>query len=216
MGKSSTYSVNEFAAFFAHEIKNPLAVIRANAQLLELDSGEENRKCFDAIYSSIDKMNGIIAENMDFLKKSCVCEDYCDVIYVINSMASKYQDTYKRKFTLHNDVNGAEIECKKELIESLFDNLLKNAVEATDENGVITIDIKRKNKRLAVTVSDNGCGISDKDIASIGELFYTTKKGGSGVGLFMCRRIVEQNGGKFKISRNRPKGTKALVELNLK
>ena len=79
---------------------------------------------------------------------------------------------------------------------------------------LIEIEIKRKGKRVAVSIADNGCGISEKDLERIGELFYTTKKGGSGVGIFMCKRIVEQNGGKFKIAHNKPKGTKVTVELN--
>ena len=95
----------------------------------------------------------------------------------------------------------------------MFENLIKNAVEATDEGGTITADIRIRQNKIIVTITDDGCGIKDSEIAKMSELFYTTKKGGNGVGLFMCRRIAEQNGGRLKISHNKPKGTKITVEM---
>lgn len=211
MINSAADNYAEQTAFFAHEIKNPLAVIKANVQLIELDNGGENKKSFEAVYEQIDKINRLIQENMDLIKMSE--SNKCDIIRIIDKAVNTYS-TNNREFKIKYKDQKVNVDCKTELLESLFGNLIKNAVEATVDGDLIEIEIKRKGKRVAVSIADNGCGISEKDLERIGELFYTTKKGGSGVGIFMCKRIVEQNGGKFKIAHNKPKGTKVTVELN--
>ena len=202
----------EQAAFFAHEIKNPLAVIKANVQLIELDNKGENQKSFEAVYAGIEKINRLIQENMEIIKTSE--RKRSDVVQIINKIVDKYSVSSKRVFRIDTKTKKVLVDCRRELIESLFENLIKNAVEATEDGDLILTEIKLLHKKVTISVSDTGCGISAKDIARIGELFYTTKKGGNGVGLFMCKRIVEQNGGKFKITHNKPKGTKVIVELN--
>lgn len=207
----------EQAAFFAHEIKNPLAVIKANVQLIEFDCEGENSKCFETIYACIDKINGLISENLEYIKsiENSVMERGSDAVRVIDVITAKYSKICDRRFTVEKKVPAAVVSCRGELLESLFENLIKNAVEATKDGDSVDIEIKTKQGRAVITVADSGCGISDKDIAGMGELFYTTKKGGSGVGLFMCRRIAEQNGGRLKIGHNKPRGTKVTVELKL-
>ena len=211
MINSAADNYAEQTAFFAHEIKNPLAVIKANVQLIELDNGGENKKSFEAVYEQIDKINRLIQENMDLIKMSE--SNKCDIIRIIDKAVNTYSAN-NREFKIKYKDQKVNVDCKTELLESLFGKLIKNAVEATVDGDLIEIEIKRNGKRVAVSIADNGCGISEKDLERIGELFYTTKKGGSGVGIFMCKRIVEQNGGKFKIAHNKPKGTKVTVELN--
>ncbi len=218
MDNSTAENYAEQAAFFAHEIKNPLAVIKANVQLIELENKSENTKSFETVYACIEKINNLIQENMEYIKNAekASREADSDVAAIVRKIINKYSSSCDRTFKFESKVKDAAVNCKSELLESLFENLIKNAVEATEKGDTITAEIKIRQKRVAVVIADSGCGISDKDIARIGELFYTTKKGGSGVGLFMCKRIVEQNGGKFKVAHNKPKGTKVTVELNLK
>ncbi|GFI61461.1 sporulation kinase D [Clostridiales bacterium] len=208
----------EQAVFLIHEIKNPLAVIRANVQLIQLDSEERNKKCFDIIYSCIDKISELIQDNMVLIKNSSreiveSCE--ADVVASLIAIIEKYSALYERNFNFESFVEMAVVKCKKEFIESVFENIIKNAIEATKEGDAIDIKVKKGMRRAVITFSDTGCGIPDRDLERIAELFYTTKKGGSGVGLFMCKRIVEQSGGSFKIGHNKPKGIKVTVELNL-
>ncbi len=205
----------EQAAFFAHEIKNLLAVIKANVQLIELDNNGNNQKSFETIYRCIDKINGLIAENMEYIKGQETQTKSSDINTVIVETVKKYSSIYDRNFSIESRTENTETVCRKELIESLFENLIKNAVEATEDGDSIDIDISTREEKAVITVADSGKGISDKDIAEIGGLFYTTKKGGSGVGLYMSRRIAEQNGGGLKIERNKPRGTKIIVELKL-
>lgn len=202
----------ENGAFIAHDIKNMLAVIRANVQLIQLNSDIRNDKNFNAVYNEIEKINGLIINGIAAGANS-IDENRSNLPYIVEELFDKYEKLYDRNFILENKAGNTCINCKRHLIESMFENLIKNAIEATDEGGTITADIRIRQNKIIVTITDDGCGIKDSEIAKMSELFYTTKKGGSGVGLFMCRRIAEQNGGRLKISHNKPKGTKITVEM---
>lgn len=208
----------EKAAFFAHEIKNPLAVIRANVQLIELDNKGENKKSFDAVYSEIEKINKLINENIEQTKKEKNQDktDKANAVEIVAAIFDKYSRLYDRRFEVENNCENTLVNVKDELLESLFNNIVKNAVEATENGDTIKAEIKKRYNKISINISDTGCGISDEDIVRIGDLFYTTKNGGNGVGLFMCKRITEKNGGRFKVSHNKPKGTIVTVELNTK
>lgn len=215
MKNSTAENYAEKAAFFAHEIKNPLAVIKANVQLIELDNKGVNEKSFKTVYECIEKINGLIKENMEYIKNAeKVAES--NVVKILKHILEKYEAEGIRQISFKSDKECVEVNCSSELLESLFENIIKNSVEATKDGDAISVEVKIRRKKAVIRVTDTGCGISEAELARVGELFYTTKKGGSGVGLFMCRRIVEQNGGKLKVENNRPKGTKVTVELNIK
>ncbi|MDD5946009.1 MAG: HAMP domain-containing sensor histidine kinase [Clostridia bacterium] len=215
MKNNAAKNYEEQAVFLAHEIKNPLAVIKANTQLIELENEGKNEKSFKTIYECIDKINSLIKENTDYIKNTAGDIYQSDIVLIIESIIDKYSQAYNRKFDFICSIESIRIDCKKELMESLFENLIKNAVEATCDGDRITAEVKTAHNKAVITITDNGCGISENDINRIGDLFYTTKKGGSGIGLFMCKRIAEQNGGRLKVSRRKPKGTKVTVELKI-
>lgn len=215
MKNSTAENYAEKAAFFAHEIKNPLAVIKANVQLIELDNKGVNEKSFKTVYECIEKINGLIKENMEYIKNAEKAAE-SNVVQILKHILEKYEAEGIRQISFKSDKECVEVNCSSELLESLFENIIKNSVEATKDGDSISVEVKIRRKKAVIKVTDTGCGISEAELARVGELFYTTKKGGSGVGLFMCRRIVEQNGGKLKVENNRPKGTKVTVELNIK
>lgn len=215
MKNSTAENYAEKAAFFAHEIKNPLAVIKANVQLIELDNKGVNEKSFKTVYECIEKINGLIKENMEYIKNAEKAAE-SNVVKILKHILEKYEVEGSRQISFKSDKECVEVNCSSELLESLFENIIKNSVEATKDGDSISVEVKVRRKKAVIRVTDTGCGISEAELARVGELFYTTKKGGSGVGLFMCRRIVEQNGGKLKVENNRPKGTKVTVELNIK
>ncbi len=215
MKNSTAENYAEKAAFFAHEIKNPLAVIKANVQLIELDNKGVNEKSFKTVYECIEKINGLIKENMEYIKNAEKAAE-SNVVQILKHILEKYEAEGIRQISFKSDKECVDVNCSSELLESLFENIIKNSVEATKDGDSISVEVKIRRKKAVIKVTDTGCGISEAELARVGELFYTTKKGGSGVGLFMCRRIVEQNGGKLKVENNRPKGTKVTVELNIK
>ena len=103
MEKITDENQRERAAFFAHEIKNPLAVIKANVQLIEPDYNGENKKSFMTIYECIDNINKLISENMDYIKSETVRGGY-DAVKIMKMVLRKYIVTWKRNFFFKKDM----------------------------------------------------------------------------------------------------------------
>ncbi|OGS46267.1 MAG: hypothetical protein A2539_02755 [Elusimicrobia bacterium RIFOXYD2_FULL_34_15] len=100
-------------------------------------------------------------------------------------------------------------------MEYVFINLILNAVDAVQENGRITIttDYSKKSNRITIKISDNGCGISEKNISNIFKPFFTTKSQRMGLGLAMADRIVKKHNGLIKVESKADKGSSFIIEL---
>jgi signal transduction histidine kinase len=92
-------------------------------------------------------------------------------------------------------------------------NLLLNAIQAIEGKGVITVEVGQQNEHAVVIVTDNGRGISPEHLPNIFRPFYTTKGNGTGLGLSLARRIVEQHHGRLEVGSIVGKGTKIVVFL---
>jgi signal transduction histidine kinase len=141
-------------------------------------------------------------------------EDVLEIFQFCNLRDIKYQ--------LHVEKNLPLISGNGELLQQIFFNLLKNAVDASEEGGEIKIKIYPSIRHLTnnvcaveFAIEDNGSGISPESIESVFDLFVTTKPhgDGTGLGLPMARRIVEAHGGTLHLESELGKGTKAIVRL---
>ena len=94
-------------AFFAHEIKNPLAVIKANVQLIELDDDGRNKKSFQAIYYEIENINLLINEAMKKAENTIIEKTSFNIIDVVRKVFDKYSRIYERKFVIDNECKYA-------------------------------------------------------------------------------------------------------------
>jgi signal transduction histidine kinase len=99
------------------------------------------------------------------------------------------------------------------LLKQVFLNLIKNADEACDPGGKLTIKTEIASSWLRIRFSDNGPGIPPDDLDRIFEPFYTTKSGGMGMGLSICRRIIQAHGGRLEAKNRVPQGTEFIILL---
>ena len=96
----------------------------------------------------------------------------------------------------------------------MFLNLIKNAIESMPDGGSLIIQAKvLHEKKIYISIQDEGCGISDENIVNLGEPFFTTKKDGTGLGLMVCSQIIKEHNGELKIESEIGKGTKVMVIL---
>jgi len=105
--------------------------------------------------------------------------------------------------------SNLHIHADRTLIEQVLINLIKNAVEACTDtpDGQVLVKAFRKENTVAITISDNGCGIVPEAIDKIFVPFYTTKPGGSGIGLSLCRQIINRHGGTISVASEEERGT---------
>jgi two-component system, sporulation sensor kinase A len=113
------------------------------------------------------------------------------------------------------DENLPMIECEENQLRQAFINLLKNAMEAMPEGGIISVKVKRQKEGISIFFTDQGCGIPPEKIAKLGEPFYTTKEKGTGLGLMVSYNIIENHNGRIKVISYPGEGTCFEIFLSL-
>jgi len=206
--------VGELAAGIAHEIRNPLASISGSIQMLNrhIRDSDIQKRLMSIILREIKRLNSMIEDFLVFsrpkrlrIKKFYLNELIEEAISLFKSSDRWNQDIKIRK-ELDQDIL---IESDPDQIKQIFWNLFLNAADAMPDGGTLTISIKRLNSgptsMVQIEIKDTGKGFSDKALSNLFVPFFTTKKGGSGLGLAMVKRIVTNLKGIIE-GGNRPGG----------
>ncbi|OOP67270.1 PAS domain-containing sensor histidine kinase, partial [Heyndrickxia oleronia] len=107
-----------------------------------------------------------------------------------------------------------QISCNEAKIKQLFINIIKNAIESMKNGGKLIVRIEeRKKQYVNISISDEGCGISKEMLHKIGTPFFTTKKSGNGLGLMICKNIIEEHNGSLTVESVLNKGTTFIIRL---
>ena len=136
-----------------------------------------------------------------------------DVVTLINTQAIMNNI----QILVQYEPNVQAIVCEENQLKQVFINLLKNAIEAMPNGGIIEVKVKlQKEGNVSVYITDQGVGIPEHQIPKLGEPFYTTKEKGTGLGLMTSFKIIENHHGKINISSKINKGTTVEVILPTK
>jgi two-component system, NtrC family, sensor kinase len=214
-------SIGRLAAGVAHEINNPLAIINAKAGLIEdlfmlKNEYKDDPKLLAQIRSiqqAVDRCSKITRRMLSFARSSDVSVQKIDIGEVIHEVLGFIDEEAEHKgidIVLDLDKNLQPFETDKGKLQQIFLNLFSNALAALEEGGFIQIIVTYKDKdHICVRVSDDGCGISEKDLGRIFEPFFTTKtnKGGTGLGLYITYGLVQEIGGSISVTSEVGKGT---------
>ncbi len=220
LGLGYDSSFDELCATLVHEIKNPLQLMKANLQLLQLsDKDNEYKWNYDIIYRQLDLINNLVenfwrnSKEVDTEKNKPFLDLIInDVINECKGLLEKEEVLLELTFQQDNIIvliNYFEI--KRVLI-----NIIKNSVEAMCNRPNKKIDIlikQEENNFCLIEITDNGIGIDRKLVNEIGKPFITTKETGSGLGLFISKKIIEDSGGKLEIISDLDIGTTVKVFL---
>lgn len=212
-------SVGQLAAGLAHELGNPLAALIGYLELLKFRLGSNAEA--DIVSRSIaeaERIDFLIRELLDFSRPSTVETENLDPVQELRSTV----DMLRHQGSLNSIEIVDEMPSSVSLIEvnghklrQVYINLLLNAVQACGDHGEIRLTAEAGNSSILLSIKDNGCGICEVDLPKIFVPFYTTKDAGkgTGLGLAVCYRIIEDAGGKITVSSELYKGTSFEIEL---
>jgi len=198
-------TIGLLASRLAHDLRNPLSVIKNTLELLKIDSSshlfDENKTKFERIDRAISKMLNQIDSVMDFVRIKPLKLESASITEIIKSAVQSIK--IPENITINLPKNHVQLVCDIKKLEVVFTNLILNAIDAIDKKGMITIRAEEKTDDIRIEVEDSGTGISDNIIQEIFDPLFTTKQSGTGLGLPTCKSIVEQHSGTINV-KNKP------------
>lgn len=218
-------ALGELAAIVAHEVRNPLGVIVNAAASLErmVPRGDDTRMLFEIVGQESERLNQIVGDLIDFAKPrelSLQEEDVGAVIQEAIETASRVpRPRGKAIVTFEKEVAPGlpQVPMDRRLVRQALVNVAVNAVQAMPRGGRVKVRAERDGDSergfLRVDISDEGPGIPEETLARVFEPFFTTKAKGTGLGLALVKRIVEEHRGKVEVRSEEGKGTTFTFRL---
>lgn len=211
----------EMAKQVAHEIKNPLTPMKLSLQQLQRvfdpndpDSKQKLDKVASSIIGQIDALAKIANEFSNFAKMPKANEVNLDLIPLIESVIVVFNQEAEAEITFASEAETCWIHADKDLMLRVFNNLIKNAIQAIPHGrqGKIEILLTEAEKHWLIEVRDNGSGIPEEQQSKLFVPYFTTKSTGTGLGLAMVKQIVEMHGGRIWFE-TADTGTSFFVEI---
>jgi len=204
----------KLCAAMAHELRNPLTGIQGLAGLLQrvLEHDDSCRDLVGKIISGVHVVNATVSNMLDFCRPKALHTKHVDLQGLIRSALDTA--ACSDGFNVEVDVGRCEGICcdRLQMLQALI-NLIRNAAEAMPEGGKLTFSARRRGGAVRLTVADTGCGMDAHTRANIFRPFFSTKSRGTGMGLAIVRKIIQQHNGDIEIESEPGKGTRVTLIL---
>jgi signal transduction histidine kinase len=214
--------LGKLAASLAHEIRNPLSAIKLNLSLLEMSVEKYDPDTKESVLSAmeaVERIQYLIESTLEFSRKNVKDTD----LYSLNTIAEQSLEIItsaaRRKSIeivtkLSNNLPMVNI--SKNKTTQVILNLLTNAIEASPRNSKIFLRTYKSGKeKIIMEVEDLGCGIKDEDKVKIFTDFYTNKKNGTGLGLSVCKMLLEEQNAEIDFNSKEGEGTTFTVKFRV-
>lgn len=198
-----------------HEIKNPIAVCKGYLDMLNLDNIDKSERYITIIKSEIERSLNIMNDFMEFSKIK-VNKEIFDMTILLDEIYDSFNlliTNKKIKFIYNNPYEEVYLFGDFNRLKQVFVNIIKNSVESIIESGIISIDVEVSSKKVVIKIKDNGCGMSFNDLENIKEMFYTTKKNGTGLGVALSNEIILAHKGTLNYESIINEGTTCKITL---
>ncbi|MSQ67981.1 MAG: HAMP domain-containing protein [Gammaproteobacteria bacterium] len=221
---------SEVARRLAHEIKNPLTPIQLSAERLRQkylakmapDDADTLDRLTTTIVQQVETMKVMVNTFSDYARMPAITQERTDLNALISAVVDLYRSASTEvNFELSFDPDLPKISVDAGRLRQVFNNLIKNALEASSEQPAAAISISTRRPtseagdHLEILVTDQGDGIPTELIATLFEPYVTTKTRGTGLGLAIVKKIIEEHGGVVSMENNEGRGARATIRLPL-
>ena len=217
--KEKLSAIGELSARIAHDLRNPLSIIKNSAELIKMGQKNMDSKTkshWERLERGIYRISHQVDDVLDYVRPSPLKKKPTKISVVLRGVYERIIIPDKIKINLPK--TDATIPCDRDRLETVFVNLIMNSIQAMgDKIGIININlIEESDDVLLITVKDTGPGIPHSLIPKIFEPLFTTRQIGTGLGLPSCKNIIEKHGGSIDVSSARGKGATFLIRLPTK
>jgi signal transduction histidine kinase len=204
-------TIGSLSARIAHDIRNPLSVIRTAVELLQSSMAGNNPKAnaqFVRLERAVDAMTFQVNSVLDFVRTRPLHMEVCSSKEIMAFCLDEV--LIPSGVSVEVPEKDYELYCDREKISGVISNLILNAIQAMGGGGEITIRILPQSSSMVLEVEDSGPGVPEEVAPRIFDVVFTTKDDGTGLGLFSCKAAVEQHGGSIHMHNN---PTTFVIEL---
>ncbi|WP_335430477.1 ATP-binding protein [Bacillus sp. JJ1609] len=204
-------AIGQLAASVAHEIRNPMTVVKGFLQIfLAKDMSDEEHMFLKLMIEELNRAETIINDYLSLAKPDV------GKLEVIDSrdMAEKVMDLMtsyammSKNISLHTEIKeDMKIRGNKNELKQVLINILKNGIEAMKDGGKLSLTLEKKGSYGVFIIQDTGIGMTEEELSRLGTAFYSLKERGTGMGLMVCYQIVERMKGHIKVSSKKGEGT---------
>ena len=211
-------ALGEVAARVAHEIRNPLVSLGGFARRLEKKLNGGLKEYADIIAKEVGRLEDLLNEILSFVKETRIQKERVEAQKLMEEVISlTHSEIDDRGISLIREFGDpVEIYVDPNRVKDALLNIIKNAIQALENHGTITLKIYRKNKTCILEIRDTGPGIAEEDLRFIFDPFYTTKKTGTGLGLTITHRIIEEHDGRIEVESKTGEGSTFRVVIPIK
>ena len=233
MKKSPPHKLSEVISIVSHQLKTPLSVIKGYLEvLISEDIGKINPKQKEYLKDTLGNTRRMIELIKNLLDVSQIEENRLELKCKPSILKKIVKKTIKEfyifarakncniSFEISEEIPSLNIDALK--IKQVISNIISNAIEYNEKKGEINVSIKRKGNEVVFCCKDNGIGIHENEKKKIFTKFYRSEKamtlvtGGSGLGLFISKAIIEKSGGKIWFESEKGKGSTFCFSLSIK
>lgn len=204
----------EIARQVAHEIKNPLTPMRLKIQQLQAHFDQDSRQyqSLDSLFAQVDALALIADSFSEFAKMPAPQNEVFDLSMILKKAIALFQsDDVLLETTLEE---GIKVNADPKILSQIFNNLILNGIQSHDKGEkVVNVSLKRDHDKVVVRIKDNGSGISEDLKEKIFKPYFSTKSTGSGIGLALAKKGVEQANGAIWFDSKEGEGTTFFISL---
>ena len=208
-------AIGELSARIAHDLRNPMSVIKNTTELIELELDAKHdvsfSKKFQRINRAITRINHQVENVLDFVKDKPLHFENTSLSSILNFVIDRIN--VPSDIAVNLPKNDVKIYCDFEKLEIVFINLITNAVQAMSNRGEINIRFMDEENQVIIEIQDSGPGIPKKNLSKIFDPLFTTRQVGTGLGLPSCKNIVKKHNGTISVKTKLGEGTTFVIKL---
>lgn len=198
-----------------HEVKNPIAVCKGYLDMIDITNQENVSRYTEIIKGEINRSLNIMNDFMECSKLKIQKEEF-DMNVLLEEVYNSFKilgNSKDIKIVYNNNCDEIYINGDYHRLEQVLVNIIKNSIESITENGIIELSAELLDDDVQVIIKDNGIGMTEEEISKVTEMFYTTKKDGTGLGVALSKEIVMAHDGKIKYDSVKGKGTVCMITI---